>query len=577
MILKIIRFIGINLIALGLFFGTTWWMLETADDAPGLVPNMTFVNPEELLTGLEEEGVLPIWGNGPLEIDHNPVVEEGIIYMPISFVESHFNSDFYWDPIEKVLTYTSINDVIRMKTDDLTYYVNDQPLSLQIPIREMVAGVPYMPLELLKKYSHHAFDYYPDPGTLVIEDKSLDRDYVTIAPSEQAFAVVRTWKDSKSPIVAKLAPDETVKVIGSDAIWMEVRTAAGFTGYIKLSDLGEQTTIAGTEWVREVYDYSTRMTFEGGLNLAWHQVSNTTANKYLDDKLENVEGLDVISPTWFHIKDAEGNVTNIADLDYVRKAHAQGIQVWALFSNQFDAGLTHDVLSSTAGRENLIKELLALSAIYEIDGINVDFENVAKADGEYFVQFMKELTPYLKNQELVVSVDMYVPMPWTAHYGRDEVGEVVDYVMIMAYDEHWSTSPDSGSVASINFVENGIINTLKEVPKEKTVLGLPYYTRIWTEEVVDGTVDVSSKAYAMNTAYDLMMEEDVTFEWLEDIKQYYAEYEKDDKVYKLWHEEERSIEEKVKLLEKYDLAGVAGWKIGLEKPEIWDVLNQYLK
>ncbi len=575
--LKILRFIVINLIAFGLFFGTQWWMLGTADDAPELISNMMFVTPKELLPGLNEVSVLPIWGNEPLEIEHNPVVEEGIVYMPISFVEGHFNDDFYWDQEEKVLTYTTINDVIRMKTDDLTYYVNDEPLNLQIPIREMVEGVPFMPLELLKKFSHHEFDYYADPGTLIIEEKSVDRVYVKVSPMEQDYGVVRTWKDRKSPMVEKLAPGEMLKVMGSDTIWMEVRTAEGLTGYIKMSDLGDQITTAGTEPVEEIYDYSTRMTFEGGLNLAWHQVSNTTANKYLDDKLEGVHGLNVISPTWFHIKDAEGHVTNIADLNYVRKAHAQGIQVWALFSNQFDAGLTHEVLSSTAARQNLIKELLALSALYEIDGINVDFENVAKADGEHFVQFMKELTPYLKNQELVVSVDMYVPMPWTAHYGRDEVGEVVDYVMIMAYDEHWSTSPDSGSVASIDFVEKGIINTLKEVPKEKTVLGLPYYTRIWTEEVVDGEVDVSSKAYSMNKAYELMMEEDVTFEWLEDIKQYYAEYEKDDKIYKLWHEEERSIEEKVKLMEQYDLAGVAGWKIGLEKPEIWDVLDEYLK
>ena len=575
--LKILRFVVINIIALGLFFGTEWWMLETKNDAPDLVPNMMFVSPEELLPGLNEANVLPIWGNEPLVIDHNPVVEEGIVYMPISFVESHFNDDFYWDQEEKILTYTTINDVIRMKTDDLTYYVNDEPLSLQIPIREMVEGVPFMPLELLKKFSHHDFNYYADPGTLIIEDKSMDRVYVKVAPIEQAYGIIRTWKDRKSPVVGKLAPDAMVKVIDSDAVWMEVRTEEGLTGFIKITDVGDQITVTGTAPVKEVYDYSTRMTFDGGLNLAWHQVSNTTANKYLDDKLEGADGLNVISPTWFHIKDAEGNVTNIADLNYVRKAHEQGIQVWALFSNQFDASLTHEVLSSTSSRENLIKELLALSALYEIDGINVDFENVAKADGEHFVQFMKELTPYLKKQELVVSVDMYVPMPWTAHYGRDEVGEVVDYVMIMAYDEHWSTSPESGSVASIDFVEAGIRNTLKEVPKEKTVLGLPYYTRIWTEEMVDGKVDVSSRAYSMNKAYELMMEEDVTFEWLDDIKQYYAEYEKDGLVYKLWHEEERSIEEKMKLMEQYQLAGVAGWKIGLEKPEIWDVLNDYLE
>lgn len=575
--LKFLRFIVINIVALGIYFGTSWWLLSGADDAPSLVPNMVMEELSQLLPGVEGEGVLAIDEVGPIELEHNPVYEEGILYMPIAFVESHFNDDFYWDAEEKVLTYTSVNDVIRMRTDELTYYVNDEPLTLQIPIREMVEGVPYMPLEFMKKFSHHTFDYYDTPGTLLIRDLSLPYTYVEVAPSRGDYAVVRTWKDSQSTIVRKLGKGERLTVMDEDSVWMEVRSPEGLTGYVLKSEIGGIIAEDGVESVKEVYDYSTRMTFEGGLNLAWHYVGNTTANKYLADKLEGVHGLDVISPTWFHIKDAEGNVSNVADINYVRKAHDLGIQVWALFSNQFDASLTHEVLSSTAGRQNLIKELLALSALYEIDGINVDFENVAKADGDYYVQFMKELTPYLKKQDLVVSVDMYVPSAWTAHYGREEVGEVVDYVMIMAYDEHWSTSPDSGSVASIGFVERGITATLKEVPKEKTVLGLPFYTRRWTEELIDGAIKVKSKAYGMDSGYEIMTEKGVKFTWLEDIKQYYGEYEEDGLTYKMWLEEERSIEEKVKLLEKYDLAGTAGWQVGLENDATWDVLEAYLK
>ena len=575
--LKILRFIVINSVAIGIYFGTSWWMLSGADDAPSLTPNMVMVELDALLPGIQEEGILALDELGVIELDHNPIYEEGVIYMPIAFVESHFNDDFYWDQEEKVLTYTSVNDVIRLRTDELTYYVNDQPLTLQIPIREMVEGVPYMPLEFLKKFTHHDFDYYDAPGTLIVRDLSQNHTYVKVLPSVGDYAVVRTWKDSQSTIVRKLAKDETLTVIDDDSIWMSVRTAEGLMGYVLTSEVGDQVTEAGVAAVEEVYDYSTRMTFEGGLNLAWHYVGNTTANKYLADKLEGVHGLDVISPTWFHIKDAEGHVSNVADINYVRKAHDLGIQVWALFSNQFDASLTHDVLSSTAGRENLIRELLALSALYEVDGLNVDFENVAKADGDYFVQFMKELTPYFKKQDLVVSVDMYVPSAWTAHYGREEVGEVVDYVMIMAYDEHWSSSPKSGSVASIDFVERGITETLKEVPKEKTVLGLPFYTRRWTEELVDGEITVKSKAYGMDAGYKAMSEKGVEFVWLDDIKQYYGEYEEDGLTYKMWLEEERSIEEKVKLLEKYGLAGTAGWQVGLENDATWDVLDAYLK
>lgn len=575
--LKILRLVSFIIIAVLVAFGGDFFALSGFNETELLTPVMTQEDPNGLLPGLDGEDTLAIIENKIIDMEYYPVFEDGVVFVPVKFVQDYFNDDFYWDPVEKILTYTTVNDVIRMKSEDLTYFVNDEPLNLSIPIREMKEEVPYMPLELVKKFSHHDFYHDIDLDTLVIEDLEKEGLYGRIEPKTNDYGVIRTWKDRKSMVVRKAAEGEEVKIYGDDGIWLEVRTAEGLTGYIKKEDVGSLITVAAVDREREIYDYSTQMTFEGGLNLAWHQVYNTKANQYLTDKLEGVHGLDVISPLWFHLMDSDGGLRNIADLSYTRKAHELGIQVWALFSNEFDPELTHEVLSSTAARQKVIKELLALSALYEIDGINVDFENVAKADGEYFVQFMKELTPYLKKQGLVVSVDMYVPRSWTAHYGRKEVGEVVDYIMIMAYDEHWSTSPESGSVASIGFVEDGIQRTLEEVPKEKTILGLPYYTRIWFEKEVDGEIQVSSKAYSLPKAYEIMTEQGVEFVWDDEVKQYYGEYSDDEQTYKMWLEEERSIEEKVKLMEKYELAGVAGWSIGMEKDEVWDVLEDYLK
>lgn len=574
--MKILRFILICFVAISIYFGTGWWMIEVSDNKQALLPNMSYEEVDNLLPGLSEQWLLPIMENEILVLNQNPVVANDVVYLPVQFVIDYFDDNFYWDPIDKVLTYTTVNEVIRMRTADLTYYVNDEPLRLNIPILELVEGIPFMPLSLVEKFSHHKFYPNLDLGTLVIEDLSLDSQYSLVEPIDREYGIIRTWKDSHSTIVTTLGEGDQVEVYDDSDLWYYVRTQSGLFGYIKKKDLGDKYIQAGSPRVMEVYDYSTRPTFTGGLNLAWHQVTNTTANNTLDDKIAEAHSLNVISPTWFHLSDDVGHITNIADINYVRKAHKAGLQVWALFSNQFDAVLTHEALSTTSKREMLIKELLALSALYEIDGINVDFENVAKDDGEYFVQFIKELTPFLKAQNLVVSVDMYVPSAWTAHYGRQEVGEVVDYVMIMAYDEHWSTSPDSGSVASIGFVEKGITDTLASVPADKTVLGLPYYTRIWVEEMVDGNLKVSSKAYGMESGFDRMDEKGVTFLWDEDVAQYYGDYEEDGITYKMWLEEERSIEEKLKLMQTYELAGVAGWKIGLEKPEIWDILSDYL-
>lgn len=576
--LKVLRFISLQIIVLALVYGTSLFIMEGFDESFMLAPNMSVEDPNNLLLGLSEDYTLPIIENSIVELENYPMFLDGVVYVPVEMVEQYFNDDFYWDDIEKVLTFTSLTDVIRMKTDELTYIVNDEPLTLNIPIRELSEGVPYMPLELVKKFSHFSFYHDIAMDTLIIEDLSKDGYYSKVEPLTNGYSVIRTWKDRKSSVVKKISAGDELKIYEDDGIWTKVRTKEGLTGYIKNADLGSVITVAGTEPIREIYDYSTRMTFEGGLNLGWHQVYSFSANKKLDDRLEGVHGLDVVSPFWFRFENSEGDISNIADIDYVRKLHDMGIQVWPMLTNNFDKQMTHDVLSSTSKREKVIKEVLAFAALYELDGINVDFENVAKEDGVYFVQFMKELTPYLKQQGLVVSVDMYVPRPWTAHYGREEVGEIVDYVMVMAYDEHWSTSPTAGSVASIGFVEDGIVQTLEEVPSNKVVLGLPYYTRLWFEEEVDGVIQVSSEAMGMNRAYDTVTGNGATFEWIDDdIKQYYAEYEADGGTYKMWLEDERSIEEKVKLVEKYDLAGVSGWSLVFPKSEIWDILDAYLK
>lgn len=576
-LLGILRIVGLILVVMYGFFGTNWLTLNGFDEDYLLLPNMHVENPGNLLAGLNGLDTLPIIENEIIKLDHYPKMHQGVVYLPVDFVRIYLNDDFYWDEKEKVLTYTTIKDVFRMKTDELTYFVNDESLTLSIPIRELEEDVPYIPLELVKKFSHNRFLYNRILDILVIENLSEDGLYGHVEPLAKTYGVVRRYKDTTSVIVRKVVKGEKIKIYGDDGVWLEVRTKDGFLGFIRKQDIGKEDLIKGTKPNIEIYDYTTQINFDGGLNLAWHQVSVPEANRFLENKLEGVYGLDVISPTWLHIKNSEGDLINLCDLDYVREAHSRGLQVWALFTDSFNKELAHEVLSSTSKREKVIRELLALSALYELDGINIDFESVSKEDGPHFVQFIKELTPYLKKQGLVVSVDMYVPSAWTAHYGRKEVGEVVDYIMIMGYDEHWGSSPESGSVASIGFVDRGIYKTLEEVPKEKVILGLPYYTRIWMEEKIDGEIKVSSKAYGMEKAYELMVEAGAIFEWDDEIKQYYAEYEKEDIRYRMWLEDERSIEEKVKLVDSYNLAGVAGWKIGLEKDEIWIVLEEYLK
>jgi len=311
-----------------------------------------------------------------------------------------------------------------------------------------------------------------------------------------------------------------------------------------------------------------------GITLVWDQIGNANANINAM-KRDRIKGLDVISPTWFEISNNSGDIYCKASTDYVKWAHSQGYKVWALFSNSFDSSITHRALSSSETRKKIINQISNYVDTYDLDGINIDFESVSKNDGEYYVQFIREITPVLRAKDVVVSVDMYIPSPWTAHYNMEEVGRIVDYVIIMAYDEHYSTSTESGSVSSKNWVDNAMKNACQKVDKNKLIMGVPFYTRRWAETVSNGKVNVKNVSMTMQEAYNTLISNNATITWNEDCGQYYGEYKSNGVTYKIWLEDERSMEERMKIAQKYGVAGIAGWKRGHEKAEVWDVINKY--
>jgi spore germination protein YaaH len=539
-----------------------------------ILPNYQQASMQEMIPTYEKGNISVVIEDRIIDVNYSPKLEGDNIYLPIDLINEYIDPYYYWDANEKTLTYTTGNKVIRMKNEELTYFVNNEPLELDMPIMTFDTKMAYLPIHTIVSFSDIQIKYNKELELIVID--YVDENYKeAVVIKDKTY--VRLDTDIKSKIVRKLNEKDTVRLYEQTATgWVKVRTNTGLLGYVKKSSLDNIQDIYPNIVEEDTTKYNSNKNIKGKINIAWHQVTNVSANNGLRNKLEGVKGLDVLSPTWFSIKNSEGDISNIASKEYIKYAKEQGYQVWALFSNRFDKKITHDVLSSTKKREKVIKQILALTSIYDLDGINIDFENVAKEDGANYVQFIRELTPYLKSQDVVVSVDMYVPSPWTAHYNRSELGKVVDYLIIMAYDEHWSTSPESGSVASIGFVEKGIEDTLIEVPKEKVILGLPYYTRLWKEEYIDGELKVSSQAYTMKKARQVLEDNNSQIIWNDKVKQYYGDYKDNNITYKIWLEEERSIEEKVKLAIKYDLVGVSGWKIGLEKEEIWDVLVKYL-
>ena len=185
------------------------------------------------------------------------------------------------------------------------------------------------------------------------------------------------------------------------------------------------------------------------------------------------------------------------------------MQVWGLVDNFGENIDSFQVLSSTTSRERLEKELVSVALSCGLDGINIDFESLPVEAGPHFIQFLRELSVSCRRNNLVLSVDNYVPAGYNRYYDYAEQGVLADYVIIMAYDEHYAGSAEAGSVSSISYVENAIKDTKEMVPAEKIVVALPFYTRLWKETTVDGvTILGLERSPGMNDAAAILEDND---------------------------------------------------------------------
>ena len=361
----------------------------------------------------------------------------------------------------------------------------------------------------------------------------------------------------------------------SSGSFLKVMLEDGIYGYVQKKFLSDSYYfVRESQYEEPVY---TQIQLEEKVRLGWHVVSVPAANDNLEKVVANAPSMNVISPTWYALTDNEGNFTSLADASYVQRAHDMGLQVWALIDNFEDTVNTYELLSSTATREKLIERMMEEAKTYGFDGWNIDFESLASKTGPHYIQFIKELAIRCGQEGLILSVDNYVPAPYNAFYDLETQGKVVDYVIIMAYDEHYSGSSKAGSVASIGFLKDAINNTLKVMPKERVVMGIPFYTRLWAEETVAGTTKVSSEALTMNGGKDVLERNGLTAKWDAETGQNYAEYLLAGVTYKIWLEDVDSLLERLKVIAGADVAGLAAWRLGFETEEIWPIIGNYIK
>ncbi|MDR1132544.1 MAG: glycoside hydrolase [Synergistaceae bacterium] len=309
-------------------------------------------------------------------------------------------------------------------------------------------------------------------------------------------------------------------------------------------------------------------------SLIWEQVADLNPDISTEDALPTVK---IVSPTWFALTDADGTVSNKADWTYTIGAHAKGYGVWALVSNGFNRDRTKAFLSKESLQNQFIARMLVYSKLYGFDGINIDFENVGNDDADELTAFVRKLAAAARENGLAVTIDLPVPTTWNKAYDRRALSEAVDYVIVMAYDEHWGSSPRAGSTASLPWTQQGVKRTLNDVPAEKLLMGAPFYTREWAEtNTGKGKVSVRARTMAMVSVDARLAETGAALQWQGDKGQNYFQYVSDDKTYKIWVEDERSIALRMSVLNEFRLAGAAFWRKGFEKPEIWPVIERAL-
>lgn len=508
--------------------------------------------------------------------ERNALLSDGQIYVDFDTVVNRFNKRFYWDSGEQVLIYTTPTQVIKAWVGDASLEINGEKQVTSYPVvLEQTDGI-FLLLDFVDQYSDIRYQAYRADAA----SGEVQRVMITSVYGDYLFADVkkktqlRTDANRKSPILREVAEGEKLMLLDGGGSqkngYLTVMTQDGARGYV----LNKCVSEGYYEKVESDFDAPVYTSAADGKEvlLTWHVVTNLTANGNLAGLLAKTKGVTVVSPTWFSIASNEGAISSLADSGYVNTAHDLGVQVWGLVDNFGENIDSFQVLSSTTSRERLEKELVSVALSCGLDGINIDFESLPVEAGPHFIQFLRELSVSCRRNNLVLSVDNYVPAGYNRYYDYAEQGVLADYVIIMAYDEHYAGSAEAGSVSSISYVENAIKDTKEMVPAEKIVVALPFYTRLWKETTVDGvTILGLERTPGMKDAAAILEENDAAAEWDEETCQYYAEYDKDGAHYRIWLEESRSLSEKARRVWQAELAGIATWRLGLETEDVWDV------
>ena len=491
---------------------------------------------------------------------------DGRLYLPQEFIADNINVGFYYDKESDATLYSDTSYIYAFKKNQNDYSDDTgKTYTMDYSVIRDVDGECFIAWDYVAERTDCEYQYASEPDRLNVTLKRDAKQCVTAGKK----AAVRYRGGIKSPVLEYVSKGDRLEYVDDIDEWIKVTTVSGYTGYVKKSEVSDTF-----EYVREqkaVEEHNFLLKNEK-ITLAWFQVSGTAGNSSIDNNISTISGVNVIAPTWYSVTDASGNMSSYASADFVSKMHQRGIDVWALVSD-FDTNVDFAQLySSKAARTNMVNKLVGEAKSYGFDGINLDYENIKSAYAKDYLQFVRELSVACERNGIVLSTDNYKPEAYNRCYNLKEQSRFVDYVIVMAYDEHY-VGTDAGSVASLPFVKEAVEDTVQLVGKEHVIAGIPFYTRIWT--TTDG--NTTSRAVGMQAAIDQLNSDGQVALWNDDCGQYVASYTVGSSTRQIWFEEEKSIEAKMQVIQQENTAGVACWKLGLEKSTVWSVISQYNK
>ena len=497
------------------------------------------------------------------------VILSGMPYLQIDFLKSNIDKGYVFDKDERILRYTTDSDIVSVNEGDSTYSVGRSEENAGVSIIEEENGAIYLALPFISEFSDITYTVETEPDRIVIERAGWEKTMASVKRNTQ----IRRLGGPKSKILVDVKKGDRVTVMENVGKWTCVMTESGVIGYMMDKYLTDRTEDVTAARLPE-RDYK-HISMADKVSLGWFQVMEQSGNSGMTSMLDRAgDSINVVSPTWFRLSDNKGGISNIADYSYVQMCHERDIQVWGLVNNFDNSDVDGSVvLASASARDNLINNLIGAAVAYDLDGLNIDFEYLQESDADGFLEFVRELSIKCEKNDIVLSIDNYVPSSFHAFYDYAEQAKYADYIVIMGYDEHYSGSDDPGSVSSIGFVRDAAENMLTYAPADQIVMGLPFYYRLW----VTNNTGLTSSTIHMDETEELLGKYGVTTTWLDDVGQSYAEFERDGDFYQMWIEDPKSLGLKLSVVKDNELAGAAFWKLGLENQAAWDVVDEYLK